>query len=221
MKIVKTEQLVLARYDKNGHLEPLPENEAKWLKVFANHWEHHDKQGQWLFVSRDDVPVGPEEKEPDAVIIVAIHVGDDNNRLVLTSEFRVPIMGREIGFPAGLKDKGESAVDAAIREFFEETGLSLKVTGISSSKLYSSAGCTNESVQIIFGMATGKISSTGLEVSEDIKVILADYQYISDLCELHNVPIGAKAWSILYMLKNMWSEKRKVGGFGHGLNVRW
>lgn len=207
MKILNTEQLVLARYNEDGILEPLPENEAKWLKIFSSGWEHNDKQGRWMFTARGE-PVGPKEKTPDAVIVAAIH----KNRLVLTSEYRVPIMEREIGFPAGLIDPGEPVEDAACREFKEETGLDLNVTYISPSSLYSSAGCTNETVQIVFGDASGEVSYEGNEGSEDIEVILADYQAVSDYVEM-NIPIGAKAWPILFMLKQMWEEEQNICGF--------
>jgi ADP-ribose pyrophosphatase len=215
LKILDTEQLVLARYNEDGILEPLPENEAKWLKIFSCGWEHSDKKGRWMFTSRGE-PLGPDEKTPDAVIVAAIHrptpYSGQDNRLVLTSEYRVPIMGREIGFPAGLIDPGEAVEDAACREFKEETGLDLNVSYISPSTLYSSAGCTNETVQIVFGYASGEVSYEGNEGSEDIEVILSDYQAVSDLVE-SNVPVGAKAWPILFMLKQMWEEEQNICGF--------
>ena len=213
MKILNTEQLVLARYNEDGVLESLPENEAKWLKMFSSSWEHNDKKGRWMFSSRGE-PVGPQEKTPDAVIIAAIY----NNCLVLTSEYRVPIMGCEIGFPAGLIDKGESVEDAARREFKEETGLDLKVTYTSPPNLYSSAGCTNESIQIVFGEASGDISYDGNEGSEDIKVIMADYQTVSNMSEMGALPVGAKAWPILFMLTQIWEKEKEILGFYRPIN---
>jgi ADP-ribose pyrophosphatase len=207
LNILKTEQLVLARYNEDGVLEPLPEAEAKWLKIFSCGWELNGAKGNWMFSARGE-PARPEQKTPDAVIIVAL-LGD---RLVLTSEYRVPIMGRELGFPAGLMEDGESAEIAASREFKEETGLDLDVTYISPPSLYSSAGCTNESIQIVFGNASGEVSNEGNEGSEDIEVTLADYQKVSELVDMH-VPMGARAWPIFFMLKQMWADKKVISGF--------
>lgn len=218
MKILDTEEIVLARADRDGVLHPLPENEALWLRVFSTHWQNGDNQGRWMFSSRGE-PVGPDEKTPDAVIVVAIyqpefpHAQSGKSCLILTSEYRVPIMGREIGFPAGLMESGESAETAAKREFKEETGLELEVTYTSPPTLYSSAGCTNESIQIVFGEATGKVSTDGNEGSEDIEVIVADYEYVSQLCEMA-VPVGAKAWPILFMLRQLHEEEQNIVGFG-------
>lgn len=206
MNILDTEKIILARYD-NGILVPLPESEAKWLKIFSSSWEHKGKQGRWMFSSRGE-PVGPAEKTPDAVIVAAIM----NKRLVLTSEYRVPIVGREIGFPAGLIDEGELVEDAARREFKEETGLDLEVTHVSPSALYSSAGCTNESIQIVFGNASGSVSYDGNEGSEDIEVILADYKAVVEYSNTA-APMGAKAWPILFMLTQMWAEAEEILGF--------
>ena len=206
LEIKDTEKLVLARYDESGNLVPVSESESRWIKVFSSTWEHKDKQGKWLFSSREEDVLPPESKEPDAVIIVAVY---NKRYIVLTDEFRVPIKGREISFPAGLIEKGEAVEDAAKREFFEETGLDLDVKMKSSPKLYSSAGCTNETVQIVFGEATGELSSTNHEAGEDINIIVANYDYVCQLCDSQHMPIGAKAWPILYMLKCMFTETKE------------
>tara|TARA_Y100000034_G_scaffold6762_2_gene7475 strand:- start:4221 stop:4892 length:672 start_codon:yes stop_codon:yes gene_type:complete len=217
MEILSTEAVVLAHY-VDGVLVPLPENETKWLKVFSSRWKNGDKQGMWLFASRDEQPVSPDDKKPNAVIIAATyapefpHAGAGRNCLVLTSEYRVPIMGREIGFPAGVAEANESTETAASREFKEETGLDLEISYVSPPGLYSSAGHTNESIQIVFGRATGTPSNKGNEGSEDIEIIIADYRYISELTEM-SVPIGSKAWPILFMLKQMWIEEQDICGF--------
>lgn len=203
MKITNTEEVILARRDSDGNITPLSEDESKWLNVYLSHWNHKEGQGKWLFTSRGE-HVPPKDKEPDAVVIVAVYKSKRTFQdcLVLTSEYRVPILGREIGFPAGIINPGEDVKEAAKREFSEETGLNLDVRYVSPPTLYSSAGCTNETVQIVFGKASGTISYHGHESSEDIDVILANYQYISGLVEEES-PIGAKAWPILFMYRNM------------------
>lgn len=55
------------------------------------------------------------------VVIVPI---TDTDEIILTRQFRPPVNGYVIEFPAGLNDKGDSLEEAAIRELLEETGYS-------------------------------------------------------------------------------------------------
>ncbi len=45
-----------------------------------------------------------------------------DNKILLIKQFRPPVNGYVIEFPAGLNDKGETLEDAARRELLEETG---------------------------------------------------------------------------------------------------
>lgn len=58
--------------------------------------------------------------------IVVIVPLTDNNELLLTRQFRPPLGGYVIEFPAGLNDKGETLEEAARRELIEETGYSVE-----------------------------------------------------------------------------------------------
>lgn len=195
MKIVDSEKLVLARYNKFGSLEPIPNSESKWLNVFSTIWEHKGKQGRWLSAARKN-SIG--NAGVDAVVVAAIF----EEKLVLTRQYRIPILARELDFPAGLIDEDETVEEAAVREFKEETGLELKIDYVSPPSLYASAGMSNENIQIVFGKATGKVSYDGHESSEDIEVLLVDY---NEVCQLVNSsePVSAKAWPILLMLKEL------------------
>lgn len=176
----------------------------KFLHLIEREYTIDGKPNKWWLSSRSESPKIHSDKKPDAVIICATLLNDgEPNKLVLTKEFRIPLGTREIGFPAGLIDEGESAEDAAVREFKEETGLSLTVTKVSPPNLYSSAGMTEESVQIVFGTAEGVPSRDNLEAHEEIDVILADIDYVQDLIDNPNVAFGAKAWCLLYSLAAM------------------
>ncbi len=170
-----------------------------WLHLVKREVLIDGKPKVWAMASRSKNPPHHANKTPNAVFICAIHQSPQGNRLVLTSEFRVPVAAREIGMPAGLKNDSESAEDAARREFFEETGLQLTVTGVSPPNLYSSAGLTDESVQIVFGTTSGTPSNQHLESSEDIEVILADQSYVLALVngERPELALSAKTWCLL------------------------
>lgn len=56
--------------------------------------------------------------------IVAIVPVTDDNDVLLIRQFRPPVNGYVVEFPAGLNDKGETLEAAARRELIEETGYS-------------------------------------------------------------------------------------------------
>lgn len=172
--------------------------ETRWLSLF----EKQLPDGKsWVFASRDGGAEHP--KRPDAVIIVASH----KDRLVITKEVR-PIVGDyEYGFPAGLIDKDETAEQAAIREFKEETGLDLQINVVSPPHLYSSAGLTNETIQFVIGEASGEPSRDHLEPGENIDVILADIAFIREIA-YSGKAMGAKAWPFFFMFS-------QIGHFGY------
>ncbi|HBC86123.1 MAG TPA: hypothetical protein DCZ94_04125 [Lentisphaeria bacterium] len=81
-----------------------------------------------------------------AVAIVALL--RPSMRLVLVRQFRPPVGGYVIEFPAGLVDKDEKPVATAKRELYEETGYFGKIMDV-SRPIYSSPGMTGESVRIV------------------------------------------------------------------------
>ncbi len=54
--------------------------------------------------------------------IVAVVPVTDNKEVLLTRQFRPPVNGYVIEFPAGLNDRGDTLEEAAKRELLEETG---------------------------------------------------------------------------------------------------
>lgn len=171
--------------------------DERWLNLFQR--EIKNKKGiskTWTFASRASDPADSiSNKKPDAVIIAAIVDNpDEPYRHVCTAEFRPAIGGFEFGFPAGLIDKGETAAEAAKRELYEETGLIFKANKLSPIRLVSSAGMSDECVQIVFGTARGKISTENQEDSENIQTHLLTESQVKILVN-QDTPLNCIGWS--------------------------
>jgi ADP-ribose pyrophosphatase len=177
--------------------------ETQYLNLFSRTFERNGEQAEWLYCSRQKEPDNHNTKNSDAVVVCAVH--KDTNQLIVTSEYRVPIMEREWGMPAGLIDAGETPQLAAIREFYEETGMKFEPRSVSPPNLYSSVGMTNESVTIVFGYAEGLPTNENNELLEDIEIHLMNKQQVSDFldeCQDGVRAIGAKGWFVMTMFKN-------------------
>src|SRR5262249_36320193 len=120
-------------------------------------------------------------------------------RLVLVKEFRIPVGDYVIGVPAGLIEPGEAIEDAIRREVREETGFEVTAIKRVTQPLYASSGLTDEAAAMAFIDVRGEPGSAqALEATEDIEVLLLDYEGVSRLCDDTTVRIDAKAWAILY-----------------------
>ena len=115
------------------------------------------------------------DNRADGVLIYAIH-GNRRDKVVLIRQYRYPVNAYVYEFPAGLVESWENPREAAIREFFEETGLALSPIegGDQQRPFFTSVGLTDESCATVFGYCDGIPSSDHQEGSEDIEVILAD-----------------------------------------------
>lgn len=111
------------------------------------------------------------KNNPDGVIIYSF-CGD---KVVLVRQYRYPIGGYVYELPAGLVERGEDVAEAAIREMYEETGLSLTpIASPFSRPFFTSIGMTDESCGLVFGQCQGTPTNIHQENSEDIQVVLAD-----------------------------------------------
>ena len=126
----------------------------------------------WEAVDRRKLP-GTLPGSSNAVVIVAKIVPDDE--IVLVRQFRPPAGKLMVEFPAGLIDPGESAVATAVRELYEETGFTGRVTSEFPGS-YSSPGMTGESIILVTMEIDGSAYPDGFlpenhqEESENIEV---------------------------------------------------
>lgn len=135
--------------------------------------------------SPEDLKLHFEEKPADAVMMYGI-CGD---KIVLERQYRYTIDDFIYECPAGLLENGEQPEEAAVREFYEETGMSFTpYTKHSSSRpYYPSIGVTDESIITIFGRAEGEPTAEHQEESEDIHVVLADREECRRILREENV----------------------------------
>ncbi|MFH2093204.1 MAG: NUDIX hydrolase [Pseudomonadota bacterium] len=171
---------------------------CRFLNLFSIQYkDQKDHEKEWIFASRSkyENPVENMSKQPDAVVIVPYHT--DREELVLIKEFRVTLGGVQYGFPAGLVDMGESIEQAALRELFEETGLTVTRIIKKSPTVFSSSGLTDESISLVFVECTGEPTNFYNEASEEIEVVFvsqkAAYRMLSD----DTIKFDVKTWIVL------------------------
>lgn len=127
-------------------------------------------------LNAEDLKINTGKDTADGVIIYALY-GEAHDQVVLIRQYRYPIGGFIYELPAGLCEKGEDFHEGAIRELHEETGLTLTPLQADSAyeaPRYTSVGMSDEAVAIVYGYASGEVSSRFTEDSEEIEVILAD-----------------------------------------------
>lgn len=150
------------------------------LNLFSTEVHDGDSRRAWVFASRKKAPLsGP--LKPDAVAIIAVVNGPDESRLLVIREFRAPLGRYQLALPAGLIDEGETPATAAVRELFEETGLTLAKILHTSPPIASSAGLTDETVCLVYGEATGELSKANLDTHEKIDARLLSFSELESL----------------------------------------
>ena len=143
----------------------------------------------WLYASRQD------SARPDAVVVIPFH--QQENKLVIIKEFRVPLGGFQYGFPAGLVDPGESVVQAGRRELYEETGLTVVNVIKQSPAVFSSSGLTDESISLLYVVCDGSANTEHNEASELIEVKMLSQNQAADFMGQDNILFDVKTWIVL------------------------
>ena len=105
---------------------------------------------------------------------------------------------------AGLVEKGEDYHDSAVRELYEETGLTLtplKVDEAYQKPYFTSVGMSDESCAAVYGYASGTVSTDAQEASEEIQVVLADREEVKRILREERVSIMC-AYMLMHFLKD-------------------
>ena len=137
----------------------------------------------------------------DAVVVVALH--EEEKKLVVIKQFRVPLNDYVYELPAGLVDGDEVMEVTAKRELKEETGLDLTqiYRNKSNPKAYFSAGMTEESGALVYCTCKGSISKSDLEDDEDIEAMLVTQEEAKALVT-SDCKIDMKAFLVLQSFAN-------------------
>lgn len=150
---------------------------SRFLSYYEMEAVHRDGSvSPYYMVSRnpnpDSLKAVTHKNAPDGVVIYGLY----QDKVVLVRQYRYPIGGFVYEFPAGLVEPGEDMEAAAIREFYEETGLTLHPIpcGSYGRPFFTTVGMTDESCGTVFGTCEGTPTSRHQEATEEIQVVLAD-----------------------------------------------
>lgn len=150
-------------------MSALPPAEVMWEGKFVRAM----KRGRWEYVSR--------ARNVNAVVIVA----EDDGKLILIDQFRVPAGMRCVELPAGLvgdEDPHATVEETAIKELEEETGYTAERVEVLGEFL-SSPGLVAESFTLVRAHKLRKIGPGGGTEHEDINVHLVARRDVPNFIE--------------------------------------
>ena len=152
---------------------------SRFLSYYEMEAVHRDGSvSPYYMVSRNPDPGSLKavtgSNPPDGVVIYSLY----RDKVVLVRQYRYPIGGFVYEFPAGLVEPGEDMEQVAIRELYEETGLTLTPIpcGSYGRPFFTTVGMTDESCGTVFGRCTGEPTNRHQEATEEIQVVLADQE---------------------------------------------
>ncbi len=167
----------------------------------------HNTPVSYFVVSRaktvSEMKLKTGKNDPDGVIIYSLY-GEKKDRVVLIRQYRYTLGGYVYEFPAGLVEAGEDFHEGAVREMYEETGLTftpLHVDPAFEKPYFTTVGLTDESCATVYGYASGEISKAAQEDSEEIEVVLADRNEVRRILKEERVAIMC-AYMLMHFLKD-------------------
>ena len=178
---------------KIGKIEK--KTDTRFLNFYEVEAIHRDGSVSPYYVSSRAREIGQlkavtHRNDPDGVILYGVY-GEKKDQVVLIRQYRYPLGGYCYEFPAGLVEPGEDMLEAAIREMYEETGLTFvpREAGSYSRPFFTTIGMTDESCGTVYGYCSGTPTNRHQELSEDIQVVIADRAECRRILAEENVAI--------------------------------
>ena len=178
-------------------LKVIQETSYKYLNFFRLRVRHKNGQEADYYMASRDTDVSQlklnkgSEDHCDGVLVYAIY-GPEKDKVVLIRQMRYPLDDYVYEFPAGLVEPGEDYIRAGMREFHEETGLTL--TPVHADEMFmkprfTTVGLTDESCAAVYGYTDGIPSQALQEDAEDIQIVIADKAEVRRILKEENVAI--------------------------------
>ncbi|KAH7729147.1 ADP-sugar pyrophosphatase [Aphelenchoides avenae] len=181
-------------------------HKGRWLLTKQIHFRKRGTTGDGVWQSAHRA-TRPANAPADGIDIIAILRKQGKKYLILVKQYRIPLRGWSIEFPAGLIDgTDQSSADAGIREFKEETGYTIsKVVSCSKGRQMLDPGITDDSLQFLTVEVDGDAPENqnpkqSLEDDEHIEVITVEFdrllEYLDELTKQSpNTHIEAMVYS--------------------------
>ncbi len=188
--------------DNKPHIQDSDNDPMKWTVVESEYLFRRP----WLTARRDRVrlPSGVEVPEfyvleyPEFCNVIAI---TREGKFLIELQYRhaAGFTGYEI--PAGCVEEGETPLQAAQRELYEETGYG-GGTWTPFMTVYQNPSSCNNQAHTFLAVGVEKISTQHLEASEDIRVVLMDPDEVFERLqnqEFHQALMTAPLWKYFYL----------------------